>query len=93
MTDPAGDSVRAWLVGREYDDRNLITLTYATTDGERVFTRQHAAATMRQRGIDATAAVDVDPADLDAVEDADDRERYAREATRMADDHDPDEAV
>lgn len=85
------DQVRAWLVARTVDDRDLVTLTYATPDGERVETRQ-LAATHLQRS-PATAAVDVPPADLDPVTDPDRRERFAAEAERMRASHAPDDEV
>ena len=86
------EPVRLWLVERDYDDRNLITLVYATTDGERCVRTEQSAAVMNQQGTSVTAAVDADPTDLDAVDEAD-RERYAAEATRMAETCDPDEEV
>jgi hypothetical protein len=86
------ESVRVWLVEREVDSRNLVTLTYATPDGERLFRRQQSAAVMAGGGIDPTAARDVDAADLEPVDEAD-RERYAAEAARMAEAHAPDEPV
>jgi len=88
-----GESVRVWLVERDVDQRDLVTLTYATPDGERVLRRQHAAATMRTRGMDVTAALTVDPAELEPVADDATRERYAAEATRMATDNDPGDVV
>ncbi|RDI71854.1 hypothetical protein [Halopelagius longus] len=94
MTDAdADDAVRAWLVDRTYDDRGLIILVYATPDGERARRKEMAATVMHQRGISATAAVDVDPEDLDEVTDAETRDRYAAEATRMREQHDPDDEV
>lgn len=89
----ASDSVRAWLVERGYDDRGVITLVYATPDGERIHRRGQSATVMRQRGNDVTAAVDVDPEDLEPVDDEETRERYAAEAGRVAERRDPDEAV
>jgi hypothetical protein len=44
-------------------------------------------------GPTVTAAIDVDPERLSAVEDSELRERYAAEAERMHERHDPDEAV
>ena len=86
------ESVRAWLVERSYDDRNLITLVYATPDGTRAVRKERSATVMHQQGSRVTAAVDVDPDALSAV-DAADRERYADEAARVRDRHDPDEKV
>ena len=88
----APDTVRAWLVERDYDDRNLITLVYATTDGERCLRKEQSATVMHQQGTVVTAAVDADPDDLEPVG-GDDRDRYATEASRMAERYDPDEEV
>lgn len=87
MTDP----IRCWLVERGYDDKGLLTLAYATPDGERVYRRELAAATAGRMGV--TAAMDAEPDRLTSVEDESLRERYATEADRMAARHDPDETV
>ena len=87
------DPVRCWLVERTYTDRGLVDMTYATTDGSRRHRRQVSTAVMRQRGTGTTAAVEVDPAELEPVDDPDTRERYAAEAERMRDDHAPDDEV
>lgn len=83
------ETVRAWLVYRDYNDKGLFTLEYATTDGERVL-RQHKSPVAAD-GV--TAAVDVDPDDMESVDDEATRKRYAEEATRMAGKHDPGDAV
>jgi hypothetical protein len=83
---------RLWLVERTYDDKGLIALTYATTDGERVRRIERAPVAVERSG-GVTAAVDADGASLTAVGDDDRRERYATEAARMAERHDPDETV
>jgi hypothetical protein len=85
MTD---ETVRCWLVAREFTDKGLVTLVYATRDGERTLVEQRAS----NRLDDVTAAVDADPDRLAPADDAV-RERYAEEAARMADRHDPDERV
>jgi hypothetical protein len=92
MTDGDEETVRAWLVERSYDDRNLITLVYATPDGRRALRTEQSATVMRQRGKEVTAAVDVAPDALTTV-DPEDRERYAAEAERMRARHGPDEGV
>jgi hypothetical protein len=88
------DGVRVWLVERTYsdDEQNVIILTYATTDGERYF-RKERALTSFSDVRDTTAAVDADPGNLGAVTERAERERYAAEATRMAERHDPDDVV
>lgn len=85
------DDVRVWLVERGYNNRDLIILKYATPDGDRLFRRELAAQAI---GIDTvTAAKEVSPDDLEVVDDADRRERYAAEVERMTDEHDPDDSV
>lgn len=85
--------VRLWLVERSYDDRNVITLVYATPDGERVLQKELAATVLHHGHTTPTAAIDVDPEKLAPVRDDDDRERYAVEAERMAETYDPDDEV
>jgi len=85
------DTVRVWLVERDYGDRNLVTLTYATPDGERELRRELSAAVLRRSSV--TAARDVDPDRLDTVDDGDRRERYAHEAERVRERNDPDDAI
>ena len=92
MTDEA---VRVWLVERTYsdDEQNLIVLTYATPDGEHDFRKERALPSFSGSGCETTAALDVDPGNLGDVGDPEIRERYAREASWMADEHDPDDAI
>ena len=85
------EAERAWLVERSYSDKGLVTLVYATADGEG-HVRMQRSSTMLQ-STDVTAARDVDPDRLVPVEDPDLRERYASEAARMRERHDPDDAV
>ena len=99
MTDPdvtvsGSESVRVWLVERTYsdDEQNIVILVYATPDGERYFRKERALTSFGDVR-DTTAAVDADPSNLGAVTDADERERFASEATRMAANHDPDDLV
>jgi hypothetical protein len=82
---------RLWLVERTYDDKGLISLAYATTDGSAVRRLERAPIAVERSG-GVTAAVDADPEALEPVDD-DLRERYAAEATRMAERHDPEETV
>ncbi|NHN60532.1 hypothetical protein [Halorussus rarus] len=85
------DDVRVWLVERGYNNRDLIVLKYATPEGDRIFRRELAAQAVDTDSV--TAARDVSSDDLEAVGEADVRERYATEAARMADEHDPDDTV
>jgi hypothetical protein len=82
------DTERVWLVFREYTDKGLLSLTYATPDGEFVHTKQRS-----MNAGDPTAAIDVDADELEAVEDPEDVQRYGDEATRMRDEHDPEDTV
>lgn len=82
---------QCWLVERTFDDRNLVTIVYATLDGSRYQRRERSAAALRRSP--ATAAVEVDAAELEPVSDAETRERYAAEARRTADQYDPDETI
>ncbi|WP_181684916.1 hypothetical protein [Halorhabdus salina] len=84
------EEVRCWLVERDFYDEDLVTLVYATPDGHRHVTQQRSTALLMKEAV--TAAIDVDPDRLSAVAE-DERERYAREAERMAGSHDPDEVV
>ncbi|MFB6073714.1 MAG: hypothetical protein ABEJ89_01730 [Haloarculaceae archaeon] len=82
---------RCWLVERDYWDEDLVTLVYATPDGERAVTLQLSTTLLVQDP--PTAARTVADEDLERVADPDDRARYAREASRVAERHDPDDEV
>ncbi|SMO59769.1 hypothetical protein SAMN06264867_104258 [Halorubrum cibi] len=94
MAEPTTEAVRVWLVERTYsdDEQNLVILTYATPDGERYF-RKERALTSFSDVRDTTAAVEAGPGELGAVDDPELRERYAAEARRMRDAHDPDDLI
>ena len=83
--------MQLWLVEREYDTRQTVTLVYATPDGERQYRRQASVELLGREP--TTAAVERDADDLDPVADAETRNRYAAEAERMAERHDPDDEV
>jgi hypothetical protein len=85
-------TTQLWLVERSYDDKGLISLVYATGDGASVRRIERAPVALERSG-GATAAVEADPSMLVAVDDDERRERYAAEAARMAERHDPDETV
>ncbi|MFB6084231.1 MAG: hypothetical protein ABEJ94_08305 [Halorientalis sp.] len=85
------DTVRIWLVEREYSDKGLLTLVYATPDGERYMQSNRSSNMLRDGGI--TAAKEASPDQLKPVEDPDLRERYATEAARVAENNDPDEEI
>ncbi|MFC6864017.1 hypothetical protein ACFQGE_11185 [Halomicroarcula sp. GCM10025817] len=86
------ETVRCWLVERSsYGDERVVTLVYATPEGDRQLKKQLSTNLLMQKAV--TAAVDVDPGRLEPVEDAETRDRYATEASRMAEQHDPGEEV
>jgi hypothetical protein len=85
-------STRLWLVERTYDDKGLISLVYATTDGEALRRIERAPIAVERSG-GVTAAVEAERDALAPVEEASLRERYAAEAERMAENHDPEETV
>jgi len=79
------ETVRVWLVDRTYsdDEQNIIILVYATPDGRRYFRKERALTSFSGGGRETTGT----------VEDDETRERYADAAGRMAESHDPDDAV
>jgi len=85
------DPVRCWLVERSYDDRDVVTLVYATPDGARYHQRELSATALSRTAV--TAAREIPAEELRAVGDEPTRERYAAEAERMAGSHDPEEPV
>ncbi len=88
------EDTRVWLVERTYsdDEQNLIVLTYATPDGERYYRKERALTSFTDER-ETTAAVDVAPKNLGTVSDPDRVERYATEARRMRETHDPDDVI
>ena len=96
MSDATTDagSVRVWLVERTFsdDEQNIVILVYATPDGGQYFRKERALTSFGDVR-DVTAAVETSPDNLGDVEDPDERETYAREATRMRDRHDPDDVI
>jgi len=85
-------TTRLWLVERTYDDKGLISLVYATTDGEAVRRIERAPIAIERSG-GVTAAVEAERDALAPVAESSLRERYAAEAERMAETHDPEETV
>jgi hypothetical protein len=87
----AEETARCWLVDRETPDENLVTLVYATTDGEYHLTQQLSFQLLTRREV--TAAREVPVEKLEATASEADRERYATQARSMAERHDPDDPV
>jgi hypothetical protein len=44
------DEERLWLVDHTYTDKGLVSLVYATTDGERALHRQRSMNMLQQGG-------------------------------------------
>ncbi|MDX1745858.1 MAG: hypothetical protein R3324_07975 [Halobacteriales archaeon] len=85
------ERVRCWLVERTYDDKGLVRIVYATADGTRAVTTERSAALLNRQPATAAKMVPVDS--LTAVTTADTRKRYATEARRMRERHDPSDEV
>ena len=85
------ETVRAWLVEREYDDKGLVRLVYATPDGERRRVSERSANMLRAGGV--TAATDVDPERLETVDDPETASRYREEVERVRGSHGPEESI
>jgi len=83
--------MRCWLVEREYDDKGLVRLVYATPDGSRRLVSERAATTLREAGV--TAAREVDPETLDDADDPALGERYAAEVERVRAGYGPDDPI
>ncbi|MFB6222282.1 MAG: hypothetical protein ABEH86_01240 [Haloarcula sp.] len=91
MTDDE-EPVQCWLVERSsFGDERMVTLIYATPAGDRHLTKQLSPNLLRRKRV--TAATDVEPEKLEPVTDEETQERYATEAERMAERHDPDAEV
>ncbi|MFC6726388.1 hypothetical protein ACFQE1_18880 [Halobium palmae] len=88
------DAERVWLVERTYsdDEQNIVILVYATPDGTRYLRKERALTSFGDHR-DTTAAVDADLESLGDVDDPEERERYAAEASRMRATHDPDDLI
>lgn len=93
-TRPAvAEETRVWLVERTYgdDELNIVILVYATEDGTRYLRKERALTSFadeRETPVSRVVAAE----ELGTVA-AEDRQRYAAEATRMAAVHDPGDAV
>ncbi|WP_267641390.1 hypothetical protein [Haloarchaeobius amylolyticus] len=85
------DTVQCWLVERTFDQRNLVTIVYATPDGERFLQQERSANSLTRNPV--TAGKTVPEENLEQTDDEATRERYAKEATRTAEQYDPDEAI
>jgi DNA-binding MarR family transcriptional regulator len=87
-----GETARCWLVERSYGDRDLVTLVYATPDGERAVTKELPMTSIAHGSVTVTAATEADDEALEPVDPAD-RERYREAVERLRSDHGPDDEV
>lgn len=83
--------MQCWLVERDYDDKGLIRLVYATEDGARRLISERSPAMLRRDSV--TAAIDVPSDRLEPVADPDTRDRYASAVSAVRARHDPDDPV
>jgi len=93
--DDAAETRRVWLVERTYsdDELNIVILTYATPDGEWYHRKERALTSFTGDQRETLAALEVPVSNLGRVEDDEEREWFATEASRMQADHEPDDAV
>jgi hypothetical protein len=84
---------RLWLVERDYDDRNLISFVYATTDGTQQLRKELSATLLKQRSEPMTAAIDIDDEDELSEVDPAEQDQYANEAQSVAEDYAPDDPI
>ena len=89
------ETARVWLVERTYsdDEQNLIVLTYATPDGRRDFRKERALTSFTGAARRTPVSIEVEASNLGTVEDPETRKRYADETERMAEKHDPEDAL
>ena len=85
-------TVQCWLVERTFDDRNLVTIVYATPDGSRYQQRERSATSLRT-GAEVTAATEIPETELESVPDDETQKQYAEEAERTAEQYDPDDPI
>jgi len=80
-----------WLVDRQFDSKGLVRLTYATEDGERMHTKELAEQRLvTGDGISAGREVEENALGESPAEEV---ERFASEASKMAAEHDLDDTV
>jgi hypothetical protein len=90
MTDDG--PVMVWLVEPTYGDDEL-NLVILTLDGERYSRKERALTSFTGPARETPVSLEVNPDDLSDVSDPARRERFASEAIRKADEHDPGDAL
>ena len=92
----AASSVQVWMVDRTFsqDSPHILIIRYATDDGSAYLQKERAVPSFSRAAVpEVTAAMEVSPDRLSPVEDDETRERYATEADRMREMHDPSDVV
>jgi len=91
----ATETQRVWMVERTFsaDAPHILVIVYATPDGKQYLQKEHAYNRFSGTAPEVTAALEVAPEKLATVDDAERRDRYATEATRMRERHDPADIV
>ncbi|WP_267640541.1 hypothetical protein [Haloarchaeobius amylolyticus] len=90
------ETTQVWMVERTYsaDSPNILVIVYATPDGSQYLQKEWAFNRFGTgRAPEVTAAREVPTDDLVPVDDPETQQRYATEADRMAERHDPDDTV
>ncbi|WP_435334374.1 hypothetical protein [Haloarchaeobius sp. TZWWS8] len=85
------ETVQCWLVERTFDDRNLVTIVYATEDGERYLQQERSANSLTRNPV--TAGKEVEEESLEPVPDEETRARYANEVSRTSEQYAPGDAI
>lgn len=93
--DTAVETEQVWMVERTFsaDSPHILVIVYATLDGTEYLQKERAFNRFGGSAPEVTAAVQVSPDDLHPVTDPERRERYATEAERMRERHEPDDPV
>ncbi len=78
------ESVPVWLVERTYsdDEQNLLIVTYATEDGERMLRKERAMTSFDDARSPVAPREDADESELRPVTDQETREWYKSEVAR-----------
>lgn len=93
--DSTAETERVWMVERTFsaDAPHILVVVYATLDGSRYLQQERAYNRFSGTVPEVTAAIEASADELNAVADDERRERYATEADRMRDRHEPDDPV
>lgn len=92
MGDDTADQVQLWLVDRTTTEKpSLITHIYATEDGKHQYMEERSIS--GTDAVETPAGLEVDRSEVRGVEEEDQREQFSAEASRMAEDHDPDDVI